>query len=93
MLTNVSTSKSDLTAKCTNVVRKDIPVYNIEKNFVAYEKKIVEETQTKYYYHKKTRKLVQKADTKTYTQWSYSKNDKTLINQGYKYTGVYQKVK
>ena len=28
----------------------------------------------------------------TYTKWSTSNNDKTLINQGYKYTGVTKKV-
>lgn len=29
---------------------------------------------------------------KTYTKWSTSNNDKTLINQGYKYTGVTKEV-
>ena len=92
--TDVSTSKENLTAKCTNVVKKDIPVYANVSEFVAYSKKLVTETKTVYYYHTKTRKLVKDAYTekKTYEAWSYSKNDETLISQGYKYTGKYEKV-
>lgn len=92
----VSTSSSSLSAVCKSVVKIDIPVYATVNKFVAYDKKIVTETTTTtntiYYYHYKTRKITQNEETKTYTVWSDSKNDQTLINQGYKYTGVYQKI-
>ena len=90
----VSTSSSSLSAVCTKVVKTDIPVYANVNEFVAYGKKLVTETETVYYYHYKTREIIKKAydETKTYEQWSYSKNDQTLINQGYKYTGIYKKV-
>lgn len=91
---NVSKTKSELEAKCTNVVKKEIPVYNIEKDFVEYEKKIVTDKKTVHYYHYKTRDITRQEETKTntYTAWSYSKEDEKLIAQGYKYTGKYEKV-
>ena len=90
--TTTSDTASDLRAVCKTVTKKQIPIYSTVHEIVGYE---VDKVQTKtYYYHKKTRTLIQKAydETKTYEAWSYSKNDQTLINQGYKYTGIYKKV-
>lgn len=90
-----STSEENLRAVCTNVIKKDIPVYATVTEFVAFDKKQVTEINTVYYYHKKTRVLTKQAydEKKTYKAWSYSKSDKTLIKQGYKYTGVYKRIK
>ena len=88
----VSTSEESLRAVCNNVVKTEIPVYATVNEFLRYDKKLVTETETIYYYHKKTRKLISDEKTNTYTAWSYSKNDEILINQGYKYTGIYEKV-
>lgn len=90
----VSTSEESLRAVCNKVVKTDIPVYASVNEFLRYDKKIVteKETETVYYYHKKVRKLISDAKTQTYTAWSYSKKDETLLNQGYKYTGIYEKV-
>lgn len=90
--TKVSTSEESLRAVCNNVVKTEIPVYATVSEFIAYDKKLVTETETVYYYHKKTRRLIKEEETNTYTAWSYSKEDETLINQGYKYTGIYEKV-
>lgn len=92
--TEVSDSKSTLTAHCTNVIKQNIPVYTTEQHFVRYEKKKVYETKTVNYYCKRTRTVKDAYTTKqTYTLWSNSKNDQTLINQGYKYTGIYKQIK
>ncbi len=92
--TNVSDSKEKLTAKCTKVVKKNIPVYTTEKHFVRYEKKKVYETKIIKYYCKRTRTVKDAYTTKErYTLWSRSKNDQSLINQGYKYTGIYEEIK
>lgn len=94
----VSSSEESLKAVCKNVVKKDIPVYATVNEFISYDKKIVTETKvetkTTYYYHYKTRTLLQKEKdyTETYTAWSYSKHDEALISQGYKYTGIYKRV-
>ncbi len=87
---DVGTSESEMKAKCTNVIRKDIPVYTYDDDFVAYEKKRVTTTETIYLYHMKTRKLIhdEYTDTKKYTAWSRSDHDATLIEQGYEYTGI-----
>ena len=89
----VTSTKEELSAVC-NVTKKDVNVYATVSEFITYGKKKVTETNTVYYYHKKTRTLLKDAytDTKTYTAWSYIKNDETLINQGYKYTGTYEQV-
>ena len=92
--TNVSDSKEKLTAKCTNVIKKNIPVYTTEKHFVRYEKKKVYERKTINYYCKRTRTVKEAYTTKEkYTLWSKSKNDQALIKQGYKYTGIYERIK
>ena len=86
-------SNANVTAKC-NVVEKKIPIYGKNIVFAGYvTNKVVTEKKT-YYYHTKTRTITQKASTKTTTdeKWSYSANDTTLINQGYKYTGTKEKV-
>lgn len=91
----VSTSYTDVKATCNNVVTKQIPIYGKRVEVSGYvTNRILKEKKT-YYYHKKTRDIIQKAydETKTYELWSYSKNDQTLIDQGYKYTGIYKKVK
>lgn len=89
----VTSSKEELSAVC-NVTKKDVNVYATVSEFITYGKKKVTETKTVYYYHVKNRTLLKDAytDTKVYTAWSYSKEDETLINQGYKYTGTYEKV-
>lgn len=87
-----SSTESDLSVVCKKTVKKEIPIYLTVDEIVGYG---VEKVQTKtYYYHKKTRTLIKDAytDTQKYKAWSYSKNDETLINQGYKYTGIYEKV-
>ncbi|MGM9879105.1 MAG: hypothetical protein ACI31R_03690 [Bacilli bacterium] len=87
-----SSTESDLSVVCKKTVKKEIPIYLTVNEIVGYG---VEKVQTKtYYYHKKTRTLIKDEYTEKerYTAWSYSKNDETLINQGYKYTGVYEKV-
>lgn len=91
--TTTSDTASDLRAVCKTVVKKQIPIYLTVDEIVGYG---VDRVQTKtYYYHKKTRTIIQEAydETKTYELWSYSKNDQILIDQGYKYTGIYKKVK
>lgn len=86
-----SSTKSDLTAKCKTVVKKDIPIYYQYSKFVGYDVKTAIETNYIYYYHTKTRTI--KTQEQTYKVWSNSSNDKTLINQGYKYTGIKEQVK
>ncbi len=86
-----SSTKSDLTAKCKTVVKKDIPIYYQYSKFVGYDVKTAIETNYIYYYHTKTRTI--KTQEQTYKVWSHSSNDKTLINQGYKYTGIKEQVK
>lgn len=91
--TTTSSSASDLKAVCKTVTKKQIPIYLTVDEIVGYG---VDKVQTKtYYYHKKTRYIIKEAydEKKTYEAWSYSKNDETLISQGYKYTGIYKKVK
>ena len=90
----VTQSKEELEAVC-KVEKRDIDVYaTVYDDFVAYQKKQVKESTTKYYYHKKTRTLIRDeyTDKKVYKVWSYDKNDSSLIAQGYKYTGIYEKV-
>lgn len=75
---------SQLSAVC-NVEEKTINVYGMKKTFVGYLANKTQEVQYTYYYHTKTRTVLE--DAKTYEKWSSSANDKTLINDGYKYTG------
>lgn len=84
-----SSSSSELSAVCKKVVKKSIPMYATLNKIISYDYKEV--TKTVYYYHKKTRYIIKDEydEEKTYTTWSYSKNDKYLISKGYKYTGIY----
>lgn len=90
--TTTSSKKSDVDVVCKKTVQKDIPLYVTVNEITGYGVK--QGTKRTYYYHTKTRTLVKDAYTekKTYELWSYSKNDQNLINQGYKYTGKYEKV-
>ena len=90
--TATSDTKESLSVVCKKTVQKEIPLYTTVNQIVGYGVKITE-TKT-YYYHKKTRTVAKEAYTekKKYTAWSNSANDETLISQGYKYTGVYEKV-
>ncbi len=92
--TQVSSSKSTVSAVCSNVVTKQIPMYGKRMEFAGYvTNKVLKERRT-YYYHKKTRTLIRDeyTDTKTqkYDAWSFSKHDEVLLNQGYEYTGIYK---
>ena len=92
--TMTSTSKSTVSAVCNNVVTKEIPMYGKRTEFAGYvTNKVLRERRT-YYYHKKTRTLIQNeyTSTKKYQAWSLSKHDETLINQGYEYTGIYKEI-
>lgn len=91
--TATSNTESDLRVVCKTTVKKEIPIYSVVDQIVGYGVK--ETKEITYYYHKKERSLINNAYTKTrtYKLWSLSKNDKTLINQGYKYTGIKQKIK
>ena len=80
-------TKGELEAVC-NVKEVEVPVYGSNPKIVGY---VTREIKTdvvtyKYLYHTKTRTIVKKAYTDEI--WSYSSNDKTLINKGYKYTGI-----
>jgi len=87
-----SSTKESLSVVCKKTVEKNIPLYTTVDQISGYGVKVVENKT--YYYHKKTRTVEKEAYTekKKYTAWSYSKNDETLTSQGYKYTGVYEKV-
>ena len=91
----VSSSKSTVSAVCNNVVETKIPMYGERTEFAGYVTNKVLKEKKIYYYHKKTRTLIKDAydETKKYEVWSLSKNDTTLIAQGYKYTGKYVRIK
>ena len=84
----VSNSKDSLSAVC-NVTYKEVPIYGVNKEFVGYVTNRELKEKTIYYYHKKTRELIKDAycDEKTLYVWSYSPDDQTLINQGFRYNG------
>lgn len=83
-VTSASDVKAYLDVKC-NEVEKTIPIYGTKKYLAGYVTEREPIYETKYYYHYKTRTITQKEQT--LIKWSTSSNDKTLINQGYKYTG------
>ncbi len=92
--TMTSSSKSTVSAVCSNVVTKQIPMYGKRTEFAGYvTNKILKERKT-YYYHKKTRTLIKDAynESKVYKAWSLSKHDEALLSQGYEYTGIYEKI-
>ena len=76
-------TKEELSAKC-NVVIKDVPIYGDRRVLTGFNKNEI--TKVEYYYHTKTRTLIK--DAYTVSVWSDSDNDLSLINQGYKYTGI-----
>ena len=92
--TATSTSKSTVSAVCSDVVTKQIPIYGKQSTFAGYVTNKVYKEKKTYYYHRKTRTITQKAyiTKKTYIAWAYSSNEATLINQGYTYTGKYEKI-
>ena len=83
--TEKTESEGELSAKC-KVVVKDIPVYGSKSTLVGYAKNKIVTVTYEYYYHTKTRTIIKEAYTAQV--WSDSDNDKTLIEQGYKYTGI-----
>ena len=90
----VSSSKTTVSAVCNNVVETKIPMYGKRTEFAGYVTNRELKEKRTYYYHKKTRTLIKDAytDTKKYQVWSLSKHDESLISQGYKYTGIYEKI-
>lgn len=80
-------TQGELEAVC-NVKEVEIPIYGSNPKLAGYvSREIKTDTETiKYLYHTKTRTITKKAYTDQV--WSYSSNDKTLINKGYKYTGI-----
>lgn len=81
------TEYSNITATCTNVEERAIPVYGL-RPVTTTNKVLKEEAKPVYayvrYYKVRTRNLLSEA--KTVYKWS-SYNDQTLLSQGYKYTG------
>ena len=92
--TATSTNKSTVSAVCSDVVTKQIPIYGKQSTFAGYVTNKVYKEKKTYYYHRKTRTITQKAyiQRKKYIAWAYSSNEATLINQGYSYTGKYEKI-
>ena len=92
--TSTSSSYSTVKAVCSNVVSKKIPIYGKQSTFAGYVTNKVYNEKKTYYYHRKTRTITQKAyiSKKTYIAWAYSSHEATLINQGYEYTGKYEKI-
>ena len=92
--TSVSSTKSTVEAVCSDVVTKQIPIYGQQSTFAGYVTNKVYKERKTYYYHRKTRTITQNAyiQRKRYIAWAYSSNEATLINQGYKYTGKYEKI-
>ena len=92
--TMTSTNKATVSAVCSNVVTKSIPIYGKRTTFAGYVTNRIEKEKKTYYYHRKTRTLLREAwiERKTYIAWAYSPNEEYLINQGYKYTGHYEKI-
>ena len=84
----VSSNSSSLSAVC-NVVEKQIPIYGKNISFAGYVTNRELKEKTTYYYHERTRRLIRDeyCEDKTIYVWSYSPNDQTLINQGFRYNG------
>ena len=82
-------TEGELSAKC-NVKTVSIPVYGTKSTLIGYNKNQIETITYEYYYHTKTRTLIKEAYTSQI--WSTNENDKYLINQGYKYTGVKREI-
>ncbi len=80
----VKNTNTSINVQCANMVTKTIPVY---RTLTVYEKAYKDAPYygTVVYYSQKTRKVIENG--KTVTKWSDSKNDQTLIQQGYYYTG------
>ena len=91
--TTYSNTSANVSAKC-NVVEKQIPIYGSRTVFAGYVTNRVTSEKKTYYYHTKTRTILEKGATTTKTdeKWSTSANDQALINQGYKYTGTKEEV-
>lgn len=83
--TEVVVSGGNVSATC-NVVERDIPVYGSKSTLLGYNKNKTENVTYEYYYHTKTRTLIQEGYTSQV--WSNSDNDTTLLSQGYTYTGT-----
>lgn len=88
------TEYTNVTAECTNVEEKQIPMYNYER---VAELKQVEKTpaQEVYanvrYYRVRTREIIKQGVTTTTSTTKWSKyNDTSLLNDGYHYTGNYR---
>ena len=77
------TQYSNITANCTNIEERSIPLYGVRK---ISEVKTFERPVYAYvrYYKERTRTLLSEA--KNVYKWS-SHNDQALLSQGYKYTG------
>jgi len=82
-------TEEQLRAVC-NVVKKNIDILGARTTLVGYETNKITTKTTTYYYHTKTRTKTK--DEETFKVWSWNANDKSLINQGYKYTGTKQTV-
>ena len=88
-ITPVTKTKTQLSAEC-NVEEKTINVYGMKKTFAGYVTNKITTDEYVYYYHTKTRTIINAGET--LSKWSTSNNDKALINDGYKYTGTYKVV-
>ena len=88
--TKVTKTTAQVSAEC-KISEEKIPVYGLKLTFVDYKVTRTQTSTTKYYYHTKTRTVIKNAYTSSV--WSYSKNDKELIAQGYSYTGTREKIK
>lgn len=78
-----------LRAVC-NVSKKTVQILGARTTLVGYQTNRITTKSTTYYYHTKTRTKTQ--DEQSFKVWSWDSNDKSLINQGYKYTGTKQGV-
>lgn len=83
-------TEEQLRASC-NVTKKTVKVLGPRSILVGYESNRIVDKTTTYLYHTKTRTKL--TDGYNLTVWSWDKNDKSLIEQGYKYTGTNQAVK
>ena len=92
--TMTSTSKATVSAVCSDVVTKEIPIYGKRTEFAGYVTDRVLKERKTYYYHRKTRTITKEAwiEKKNYIAWAYNDHEATLLNQGYHYTGYYEKI-
>ena len=78
---------SGITTKCSKTVTKEVEIFDVTKIFVGYEKYKEPVYKDVYTYRQRTRSLVKSA----YIDYKWSSyNDKSLLNQGYTYTGNYR---